>query len=150
MSLKWGIYRQFPVAVVLRLLFVLVLVFVLLLISTVPPQGIGVDDMFLLMSSWSETLEDTALSVPERVGTTLVFAAMGMTVTSVTDLLAFLVGSTSVFFSVEIFCLYTGMLSACLVIVPSCLVLHLTIYAFIDCLRMIVTFLCPLLNHCMS
>ena len=72
------------------------------------------DDMFLVMSSWSETLHLREISVSQRVSMTLMFAGVGMTVTSVTDLLAFLVGSTSVFFSVEIFCIYTGTFTACL------------------------------------
>ncbi|KAK7100870.1 hypothetical protein V1264_023738 [Littorina saxatilis] len=70
--------------------------------------GIGVDDMFLLMSSWSDTLSSTELTVSERVSTTLTVAGVGITVTSLTDFLAFLVGGSSIFFSVQIFCIYTG------------------------------------------
>ena len=70
--------------------------------------GIGVDDMFLLMSSWSETFDLKDISVPQRVGKTLAFAGVGMTVTSTTDLLAFLIGYNSVFLSVRSFCLYAG------------------------------------------
>ncbi|KAK7100869.1 patched domain-containing protein 3-like isoform X2 [Littorina saxatilis] len=70
--------------------------------------GIGVDDMFLVMSSWSETFQQSDMSVPERVGITLTFAGVGMTVTSLTDFLAFMIGYSSVFFSVRSFCLYAG------------------------------------------
>ncbi|XP_012938836.1 patched domain-containing protein 3 [Aplysia californica] len=70
--------------------------------------GIGVDDMFLLMNSWSETTALTDLSVPERIGTVFRKAGVGITITSVTDFLAFVVGSSSVFKSVRNFCIYTG------------------------------------------
>nr|KAG5690493.1 hypothetical protein BaRGS_033333 [Batillaria attramentaria] len=68
--------------------------------------GIGVDDMFLMMSSWSETIPQTDLSVPDRVGATLAGAGIGITITSVTDVLAFAIGTTSVFRSVTSFSLY--------------------------------------------
>nr|KAG5688558.1 hypothetical protein BaRGS_002773 [Batillaria attramentaria] len=70
--------------------------------------GIGVDDMFLLMSSWSETLGQTDLSVPDRVGATFAGAGIGITITSITDFLAFCIGTTSVFRSVTYFSLYAG------------------------------------------
>ncbi|KAK7497555.1 hypothetical protein BaRGS_00011195 [Batillaria attramentaria] len=70
--------------------------------------GIGVDDMFLLMSAWSETIHKTQLTVPARVGQTFAGAGIGITITSVTDFVAFLVGTGSVFGSVTNFCLYAG------------------------------------------
>nr|KAG5713846.1 hypothetical protein BaRGS_024473 [Batillaria attramentaria] len=70
--------------------------------------GIGVDDMFLLMSSWSETLGLTQLTVPARVGETFAKAGIGITITSLTDFLAFCIGTTSVFRSVTNFSLYAG------------------------------------------
>lgn len=45
-------------------------------------SGIGVDDMFLLMSSWSETLPITDLTIPERIGTVYKKAGIGITITS--------------------------------------------------------------------
>ncbi|XP_070195831.1 patched domain-containing protein 3-like [Littorina saxatilis] len=85
--------------------------------------GIGVDDMFLLMSSWSETLHQPDLSVPDRVSMTLSVAGVGMTVTSLTDFLAFMIGYSSVFFSVRNFCLYAG------VAVLFVYISHLTLFA---------------------
>jgi hypothetical protein len=75
--------------------------------------GIGVDDMFLLMSSWSEILpeneaEKTVEYVPILVGQTLAKAGLGITITSITDFLAFLIGSFSKFRSVTSFSLYAG------------------------------------------
>nr|KAG5702436.1 hypothetical protein BaRGS_027523 [Batillaria attramentaria] len=70
--------------------------------------GIGVDDMFLMMSSWSETLGITQLTVPARLGATFAGAGIGITITSITDFLAFCIGTTSVFRSVTNFSLYAG------------------------------------------
>ena len=76
-------------------------------------SGIGVDDMFLMMSSWSESLpsnagEQTVEQVPKILGKTLASACIGMTITSLTDFFAFVIGTTSVFTSVTNFSLYAG------------------------------------------
>ena len=52
--------------------------------------GIGIDDMFILVSSWRYT--SFKLSTEERLGQTLKDAAVSITITSVTDALAFGVG----------------------------------------------------------
>ncbi|XP_046340750.2 patched domain-containing protein 3-like [Haliotis rufescens] len=91
--------------------------------------GIGVDDMFLLMSSWAETYPHRDKSVASRMGMTFASAGIGITITSLTDLLAFLTGVSSVFLSVRNFCLYTGVavifcyLYQCLLFSP-CLAIH--------------------------
>lgn len=71
--------------------------------------GIGVDDMFLLMSCWSSTLGTRDLSVPQRIRETFRAAGIGITITSLTDSLAFAIGASSVFISVRNFCLYSGL-----------------------------------------
>ena len=76
-------------------------------------SGIGVDDMFLLMSTWSENLpsdvqEQTVQHVPKILGKALASAGIGITITSLTDFLAFVIGTTSVFMSVTNFSLYAG------------------------------------------
>ena len=76
-------------------------------------SGIGVDDMFLLMSSWSENLpsdvqEQTVQHVPKILGKALANAGIGITITSLTDFLAFVIGTISVFMSVTNFSLYAG------------------------------------------
>ena len=76
-------------------------------------SGIGVDDMFLMMSSWSESVpsdvqEQTVQQVPKILGKTLASAGIGITITSLTDFLAFVIGTTSVFLSVTNFSLYAG------------------------------------------
>ena len=80
-------------------------------------SGIGVDDMFLLMSTWSENLpsdvlEQTVQHVPKILGKALASAGIGITITSLTDFLAFVIGTTSVFMSVTNFSLYAGISSS--------------------------------------
>ena len=71
--------------------------------------GIGVDDMFLLMSGITETnYED---DVEKRIGQTMRTSGVSITITSLTDLLAFAAGSSSIFLSVRNFCIYSGMFS---------------------------------------
>ncbi|CAG5115926.1 unnamed protein product, partial [Candidula unifasciata] len=59
--------------------------------------GIGVDDMFLLMGSWSETLSLPDLTVPERMGTVFKKAGIGITITSGVGVLFCYVCNASVF-----------------------------------------------------
>nr|XP_039259714.1 patched domain-containing protein 3-like [Styela clava] len=60
--------------------------------------GIGVDDMFVIIHSW-DTIEDDKdnkeKSIPEKAGLTLRTAGVSITITSVTDLVAFAVGASS-------------------------------------------------------
>lgn len=53
--------------------------------------------MFVLMACWEElTKEDKKLSIPEKIGLSLKHAGVSITVTTVTDVLAFIVGSSTV------------------------------------------------------
>lgn len=53
--------------------------------------------MFVLMACWEElTQEEKKLSIPEKIGLTLKHAGVSITVTTVTDVLAFIVGSSTV------------------------------------------------------
>lgn len=60
-------------------------------------MGLGVDDMFVIMACWDD-LPVTHRSSPlhERIGLMLKHAGVSITVTSVTDILAFIVGSSTV------------------------------------------------------
>ncbi|XP_048239816.1 patched domain-containing protein 3-like [Haliotis rufescens] len=70
--------------------------------------SVGVDDMFLMVSAWADTNQyGDDWDIPKRLGHTFRLAGIGMTITSLTDLVAFLVGYSSVFLSVKNFCLYT-------------------------------------------
>ncbi|PNF27986.1 hypothetical protein B7P43_G14201 [Cryptotermes secundus] len=56
--------------------------------------GIGVDDMFVIVTCWKNlNLGNNQASLPEKIGRTLQHAGTSITVTTVTDITAFLVGS---------------------------------------------------------
>merc|ERR1719341_1896583 len=58
--------------------------------------GIGIDDMFVIMECWYNMVFEpntATLSLTEKIGRTLQHAGVSITVTSVTDVLAFALGS---------------------------------------------------------
>ncbi|XP_077127941.1 patched domain-containing protein 3 [Ranitomeya variabilis] len=68
--------------------------------------GVGVDDMFIMISSWQQTkVKD---KVEERMAETYAEAAVSITITTLTDVLAFYIGILTSFKSVQSFCIYTG------------------------------------------
>ncbi|XP_073437841.1 patched domain-containing protein 3-like [Dendrobates tinctorius] len=68
--------------------------------------GVGVDDMFIMVSSWQQTkVKD---KVEERMAETYAEAAVSITITTLTDVLAFYIGILTSFESVQSFCIYTG------------------------------------------
>ncbi|XP_056321663.1 patched domain-containing protein 3 [Danio aesculapii] len=68
--------------------------------------GIGIDDMFIMISSWQRTnIQD---SVPNRMADTYREAAISITITTLTDVLAFYLSFSNPFGSVQSFCLYAG------------------------------------------
>ncbi|XP_028987759.1 patched domain-containing protein 3 [Betta splendens] len=72
--------------------------------------GIGLDDMFIMISCWQRTR--VLDSVPERLARTYKDAAISITITTLTDALALLLGYSSPFGSVRSFCLYAA-ISVC-------------------------------------
>ncbi|XP_071807226.1 patched domain-containing protein 3-like isoform X1 [Asterias amurensis] len=68
--------------------------------------GIGIDDMFIMLATWRKT--SVRLPVEERLGQTYSEAAVSITITSVTDALAFGIGSITKLPAIRVFCLYTG------------------------------------------
>uniref|UniRef100_W5LVY6 Patched domain-containing protein 3 n=1 Tax=Lepisosteus oculatus TaxID=7918 RepID=W5LVY6_LEPOC len=68
--------------------------------------GIGVDDMFIMISCWQQT--KVCDSVADRLAGTYKEAAISITITTLTDVLAFYIGIMTPFRSVQSFCLYTG------------------------------------------
>uniref|UniRef100_W5ML63 Patched domain-containing protein 3 n=1 Tax=Lepisosteus oculatus TaxID=7918 RepID=W5ML63_LEPOC len=68
--------------------------------------GIGVDDMFIMISCWQQTR--VCDSVEDRLARTYKEAAISITITTLTDVLAFYIGIMTPFRSVQSFCLYTG------------------------------------------
>lgn len=77
-------------------------------ISNVYISGIGIDDMFLLMSGMAEAPSLREISVEERMMIMLRNSGISITITSFTNLLAFGIGATSAFISIRNFCIYTG------------------------------------------
>uniref|UniRef100_A0A671NI64 Patched domain-containing protein 3-like n=1 Tax=Sinocyclocheilus anshuiensis TaxID=1608454 RepID=A0A671NI64_9TELE len=68
--------------------------------------GIGVDDMFILISCWQQT--NVHDRVESRLSNTYKEAAISITITTFIDVLAFYIGLMTPFRSVRSFCLYTS------------------------------------------
>ena len=79
--------------------------------------GIGIDDMFVIVQCW-DTLEDKRKSRPQshlnyldihdRLGETLSHAGVAITITSITDIIAFGIGGLTVLPALMSFCLYAS------------------------------------------
>ncbi|NXI13427.1 PTHD3 protein, partial [Irena cyanogastra] len=71
--------------------------------------GVGVDDMFIMIASWEQSSRKTEKSnVKSLLAETYAEAALSVTITTLTDVLAFFIGTWTAFPSVRSFCLYTG------------------------------------------
>ncbi|XP_023229392.1 patched domain-containing protein 3-like [Centruroides sculpturatus] len=77
-------------------------VIILLLIS-----GIGVDDAFILIAAWRRT--DVNASVPDRMKEAYAEAAVSITITSLTNFLAFCMGFVTPYKVIHIFCAYAAL-----------------------------------------
>ena len=74
-------------------------------------QGIGLNDMFLFLSSLAATYDVSGSSDPEiKVKMTMRSIGVGVTITFLTDLITFVVGTWSPFPAVRNFCIFTGKL----------------------------------------
>ncbi|XP_033734653.1 patched domain-containing protein 3-like [Pecten maximus] len=79
--------------------------------------GIGLDDMFILMSCLADcqrdtssmSMEDRAKEIEDRIKKTMKTGGVAITITSVTDFLAFAIGASASFISVRNFCVYAGL-----------------------------------------
>ncbi|KFP79590.1 Patched domain-containing protein 3, partial [Apaloderma vittatum] len=71
--------------------------------------GVGVDDMFIMIASWEQSSRKKDKShVKSLLAETYAEAALSVTITTLTDVLAFFIGTWTAFPSVRSFCLYTG------------------------------------------
>uniref|UniRef100_A0A915PS92 Serine/threonine-protein phosphatase n=1 Tax=Setaria digitata TaxID=48799 RepID=A0A915PS92_9BILA len=67
---------------------------------------IGVDDAFLILAAWRHA--NPASDLETRMGETLTYSGASVTVTSLTDVLCFMVGLVSNLPVVRLFCIYTS------------------------------------------
>ena len=68
--------------------------------------GIGVDDMFVICNAVDQTPLD--LPASKRIKLAMRHAGPSITITSLTDCLAFFIGSTSSLLAIKAFCIFTG------------------------------------------
>ncbi|KAH9519679.1 hypothetical protein Btru_003303 [Bulinus truncatus] len=72
--------------------------------------GVGVDDMFVIMETWKNlTPEEQELEIPEKLAITLRHAGVSVTVTSVTDIIAFAIGASTAIPALSSFCIYASL-----------------------------------------
>jgi len=79
--------------------------------------GIGIDDAFVIVNAFDKT--DASLDIPERVGQAMGRVGVSITLTSLTDIVAFLLGATCVFPAIQFFCYYAAV-SCCFVWLVHC------------------------------
>lgn len=68
--------------------------------------GIGVDDILIMVASFDQT--DASLPVEERLVAAMRSCGLGITYTTATDVVAFLIGSSSALPAIQAFCLYAA------------------------------------------
>lgn len=72
-------------------------------------MGLGVDDMFVIAACWDDLSQDNkALPLPERIGMMLRHAGVSISITALTDVIAFIVGSVTILPTLNSFCIYAG------------------------------------------
>ncbi|KAL5022693.1 hypothetical protein ScPMuIL_001848 [Solemya velum] len=72
--------------------------------------GIGVDDMFVIVGCLNNlSPQEQGLHIPEKIGRTLRHAGVSVTVTSLTDIVAFGIGATTVLPALTSFCVYASL-----------------------------------------
>ncbi|GLV43096.1 Patched-related [Carabus blaptoides fortunei] len=72
-------------------------------------MGLGVDDIFVIISFWNQlAVEQMRGSLPQRIGYMLRHAGVSISLTSITDFMAFLVGSFTILPSLKSFCIYAA------------------------------------------
>lgn len=72
-------------------------------------MGLGVDDIFVIMSALRKIKSESGhLKLSEKIGRTLEKAGASITITSLTDIIAFLVGGTTVLPSLKSFCIFAA------------------------------------------
>ncbi|GFR92001.1 patched domain-containing protein [Elysia marginata] len=71
--------------------------------------GLGVDDMFVIIRALNcLSPEEQALDIPHKMAAVLRHAGVSITVTSLTDFVAFIIGATTVIPALRSFCIYAA------------------------------------------
>ncbi|XP_043686569.1 NPC1-like intracellular cholesterol transporter 1 isoform X1 [Vespula pensylvanica] len=73
--------------------------------------GLGVDDLFVMMASWEQihSFEENRKKIlHERIGLTLGHAGSAICITSFTDVVAFIIGASTILPSLQSFCIYAA------------------------------------------
>ncbi|XP_034936281.1 NPC intracellular cholesterol transporter 1-like [Chelonus insularis] len=74
-------------------------------------MGLGVDDIFVMMASWEEGMSHELIrskSIDERIAHMLSHAGAAISITSLTDVIAFIIGASTILPSLESFCIYAA------------------------------------------
>ena len=69
-------------------------------------KGIGIDDMFIIYSAFKRT--NNKMETKHRISIALGKIGTSISITSLTNFVAFIVGVLTDFKSVQIFCVYAG------------------------------------------
>ncbi|KAI4503226.1 hypothetical protein M0802_001448 [Mischocyttarus mexicanus] len=73
--------------------------------------GLGIDDLFVMMASWNQihSLEENRKkALHERIGLALGHAGSAICITSFTDVVAFIIGASTILPSLQSFCIYAA------------------------------------------
>ena len=72
--------------------------------------GVGIDDMFVIMQAFDNlSASEKQETVAKKLGRTMKHAGVAITITSVTDILAFAIGATTVLPALSGFCIYASL-----------------------------------------
>ncbi|KAL1462487.1 hypothetical protein WDU94_014318 [Cyamophila willieti] len=111
-STAMAIVAAFGAAVYLRIPFIGIN-----FVSPLLMCSVGIDDTFVMLAAWRRT--PITMSVPERMGHMMAEAAVSITITSLTDIVSFSIGTANPFPSIQIFCMYSG-LAVCFIFAWHC------------------------------
>ncbi|XP_067935970.1 patched domain-containing protein 3-like [Watersipora subatra] len=72
--------------------------------------GLGVDDMFVIIEAWNNlSAMEKQKPLPEKVALTMKHAGVSITVTSITDFVAFAIGASTALPALKSFCVYAAL-----------------------------------------